>query len=550
MVIAKDQKLLNAIADFKHSPDEKLLLQRLELILEETISEEYNEDRISKHESNEETSIDLINLLELKPLPEVEFKQVLKDIDIHLPFVKKEEKPCVVRHALKDMLAESKNFILHQVKSPTSDDKFSFKNKTVTRQINDIENYPMELKDFVENELIEGNNMHGRKYSKMELLDFNNENRTPLIEIKENKEINSPMFKGRKGKHNESDSEFISTLQLENLFHDYLQKDVKHNEALSTLMSCTSCLRYLNFKSVIKKLSLRRCISKYEFVKSITKLLQTIGFTFDVGNLELGRIYNIINPKNESLKELIGALSVLCSGDIKEKIKISFSFISNNNTNVTIDRLVVYLVSAYKVLLEQNGNTARITSIAPEELAVMTAQQCFDDNNKAYTQTLMIEEFVNWFSSHKRTLIPQVHRSNESKVSIDSYSVNNEGKEAQCNKESQQVIEHCPEPSIYTFRNLGSQPKEAQKQWEQFLTHYYSRYGFYPPLPPTFLGMTGNDNSRILKSAEISQCLFNNKRNNTLSQYKSDKTIFKTYIDNPIRDSRNFRKKIINNSFL
>eukprot|EP00826_Nyctotherus_ovalis_P012534 TRINITY_DN13322_c0_g1_i6.p1 TRINITY_DN13322_c0_g1~~TRINITY_DN13322_c0_g1_i6.p1 ORF type:complete len:294 (+),score=34.13 TRINITY_DN13322_c0_g1_i6:73-954(+) len=258
-----------------------------------------------------------------------------------------------------------------------------------------------------------------------------------------------------------------------------------------------------------------------------------------------GRIYSVVGPKNESLKELVGALSILCSGNIKEKTALSLSLISGRSNGLSLDNLVTYLVSAYKVLLEKSESTVKITNITPEELAVMTAQQCFEDNNKACTQSIAIEEFMAWFSSQTKTLIPQVHRSHPSKASQDSYCIEQFSTpnlqlfndQEPDNENTPQPAQNCPkpshypEPSIYTFRNLCGQPGEMQEQWEQFLIHYYSMYGFYPPPPPALFGV--NNDLETLKSVEASRSLLSDKRNNACTQCRTDKSIFRTYINSP-----------------
>eukprot|EP00826_Nyctotherus_ovalis_P012535 TRINITY_DN13322_c0_g1_i7.p1 TRINITY_DN13322_c0_g1~~TRINITY_DN13322_c0_g1_i7.p1 ORF type:complete len:206 (-),score=16.65 TRINITY_DN13322_c0_g1_i7:53-625(-) len=171
------------------------------------------------------------------------------------------------------------------------------------------------------NELIVDSNLHTRKFSKMQSCgsDHDYPKRFPLIEIPENmKEVGSPIFVREQGKELRSDSssELISTLQIEKIFNEYVQKDIKHNEIASMSISCTSCLRYLPLKDVLNKLSLKKRLPKYEFARSIMEVLKRRGLDFDVGNLELGRIYSVVGPKNESLKELVGALSILCSGTV------------------------------------------------------------------------------------------------------------------------------------------------------------------------------------------------------------------------------------------
>ncbi|CAI5744363.1 unnamed protein product [Peronospora destructor] len=97
--------------------------------------------------------------------------------------------------------------------------------------------------------------------------------------------------------------------------------------------------------------------------------------------------------------ELSSGLSVLCGGSREEKVRAAFSlFDLNKNGFISLDEMVRYLSSVFKVLYETSPGTNEKLGVRPEELAVITAEQRFLEGNLNEDGKLSFDEFVAWYS--------------------------------------------------------------------------------------------------------------------------------------------------------
>ncbi|KAG7395517.1 hypothetical protein PHYBOEH_003657 [Phytophthora boehmeriae] len=97
--------------------------------------------------------------------------------------------------------------------------------------------------------------------------------------------------------------------------------------------------------------------------------------------------------------ELSSGLSVLCGGSREEKVRAAFSLYDLNQDGfISLDEMVRYLTSVFKVLYETNPGTDEKLGVQPEELATITAEQCFLEADLNGDGKLSFDEFVAWYT--------------------------------------------------------------------------------------------------------------------------------------------------------
>lgn len=97
--------------------------------------------------------------------------------------------------------------------------------------------------------------------------------------------------------------------------------------------------------------------------------------------------------------ELCSGLSVLCGGSREEKVRAAFSLYDLNQDGfISLDEMVRYLASVFKVLYETSPGTDEKLGVQPEELATITAEQCFLEADLNEDGKLSFDAFVIWYS--------------------------------------------------------------------------------------------------------------------------------------------------------
>ncbi|CAI5740369.1 unnamed protein product [Peronospora farinosa] len=97
--------------------------------------------------------------------------------------------------------------------------------------------------------------------------------------------------------------------------------------------------------------------------------------------------------------ELSSGLSILCGGSREEKVRAAFSlFDLKKDGFISLDEMVRYLSSVFKVLYETSPGTNEKLGVRPEELAVITAEQCFLEGDSNEDGKVSFDEFVAWYS--------------------------------------------------------------------------------------------------------------------------------------------------------
>mmetsp|Transcript_1932 Transcript_1932/g.4442 ORF Transcript_1932/g.4442 Transcript_1932/m.4442 type:complete len:288 (-) Transcript_1932:478-1341(-) len=107
---------------------------------------------------------------------------------------------------------------------------------------------------------------------------------------------------------------------------------------------------------------------------------------------------NVIDPM-----ELCCGLSMLCQGTEDEKIHAVFDcFDENGDGNITLDEMFKFLASVFRVVLTPTVldtiNSLGVDVQSPEDLASVTALECFKSADLDGNGRLNVEEFKTWFN--------------------------------------------------------------------------------------------------------------------------------------------------------
>jgi len=102
------------------------------------------------------------------------------------------------------------------------------------------------------------------------------------------------------------------------------------------------------------------------------------------------------------MMELICGASLLCTGTEEDKIHAVFNVFDENGDGViSMDEMFKFLTSVFKVVLTPNVmavmNTMGVTVESPEDLASVTALECFKTADLNHDGRLSVDEFKNWF---------------------------------------------------------------------------------------------------------------------------------------------------------
>lgn len=147
-------------------------------------------------------------------------------------------------------------------------------------------------------------------------------------------------------------------------------------------------------------------ISREAFEECFEQLIDE-QFKTDEQHLErlrliLDRLFTIFDSDGNGIVdfcELSSGLSVLCGGSREEKVRSAFALYDLNQDGfISLEEMVQYLTSVFKVLYETSPGTHAKLGVQPEELAVITAEQCFLEADLNHDGRLSFDEFVRWYS--------------------------------------------------------------------------------------------------------------------------------------------------------
>ncbi|DAZ96202.1 TPA: hypothetical protein N0F65_012392 [Lagenidium giganteum] len=118
--------------------------------------------------------------------------------------------------------------------------------------------------------------------------------------------------------------------------------------------------------------------------------------------LVLDRLFTLFDVDGNGVVdfcELSSGLSVLCGGSREQKVRSAFALYDlNQDGYISLDEMTRYLASVFKVLYETTPGTQASLGVSPDELAAVTAEQCFAEADLNHDGRLSFDEFVKWFS--------------------------------------------------------------------------------------------------------------------------------------------------------
>lgn len=115
----------------------------------------------------------------------------------------------------------------------------------------------------------------------------------------------------------------------------------------------------------------------------------------------LSRLFETFDSDNNGkldFSELASGLSILCGGSREDKVQAAFSLFDYNGDGfIDLDEMVMYLSSVFKVAYETQPGTRERMGVPPEELAQLTAAQCFQEADLNHDGRLSWSEFRSWY---------------------------------------------------------------------------------------------------------------------------------------------------------
>jgi Ca2+-binding EF-hand superfamily protein len=156
--------------------------------------------------------------------------------------------------------------------------------------------------------------------------------------------------------------------------------------------------------ATLKALAVDGKLSREQFVAGYEVLLQ--GHSVEVPPKEVqNAVFDLFDRDDNNvvdMMELICGISLLCSGSEDDKIHAVFNvFDENGDGFISMDEMFKFLTSVFKVVLTPNVmgvmNSMGVTVDSPEDLASVTALECFKTADLNHDGKLSVTEFKNWF---------------------------------------------------------------------------------------------------------------------------------------------------------
>jgi len=145
-------------------------------------------------------------------------------------------------------------------------------------------------------------------------------------------------------------------------------------------------------------------LTREEFISAYSGLLAA--HNVDVPSSEVqNAVFDLFDRDDNNIvdmMELICGISLLCSGSEDDKIHAVFNvFDENGDGFISMDEMFKFLTSVFKVVLTPNVmgvlNSMGVTVESAEDLASVTALECFKTADLNHDGKLSVVEFKNWF---------------------------------------------------------------------------------------------------------------------------------------------------------
>lgn len=153
-----------------------------------------------------------------------------------------------------------------------------------------------------------------------------------------------------------------------------------------------------------KSMSSDGTLAREQFLVSYAILLQNHGVEVPGDDVK-NAVFDLFDRDDNGvvdMMELICGASLLCTGSEEDKIHAVFNvFDENGDGDISMDEMFKFLTSVFKVVLTPNVmgvmNSMGVTVESPEDLASVTALECFKTADLNHDGKLSVAEFKTWF---------------------------------------------------------------------------------------------------------------------------------------------------------
>jgi len=150
-------------------------------------------------------------------------------------------------------------------------------------------------------------------------------------------------------------------------------------------------------------------LARDDFLKAYGELLATHDLQMPPEDVQ-SAIFGLFDRDNNGMvdmMELICGISILCGGSEEEKIHAIFNiFDENGDSYISMDEMFKFLSSVFRVVLtpQVKGalSAAGVQVVSAEDVAALTALECFKQADLNHDGKLSLSEFKSWFYSPRQ----------------------------------------------------------------------------------------------------------------------------------------------------
>jgi len=169
----------------------------------------------------------------------------------------------------------------------------------------------------------------------------------------------------------------------------------------------TSGLKYVSVNDALQALKSSAVdgkLTREEFLKAYTVLLQDFNQEKPTDAV-MNAVFDLFDRDDNNvvdMMEVICGVSLLCTGTEEDKIHAVFDIFDENGDGViSMDEMFKFLTSVFKVVLTPNVmavmNSMGVSVESAEDLASVTALECFKTADLNQDGKLSVDEFKQWF---------------------------------------------------------------------------------------------------------------------------------------------------------
>ncbi len=312
-----------------------------------------------------------------------------------------------------------------------------------------------------------------------------------------------------------TESLMASTLQTEELFKEYVGENraapVHPKENTLVELGCETGLRYVALRDLMAECKRAGLINRARFLAAVQAVPSLVGgnqnkkmkmmMTEDQKG-RLRELYDIMarGKADGKPEEFAGGLALLCAvGTVRERVGAA---LESAGACASLGQIVTFLRSLFRLLIAVSPHSTKNANVSEQDLANMTARQCFDDHKIHYDSPLELSQFISWFSAQGRVLAPRCepaeHLAPHQKIEVDVEPVHHPRRHKTTRIAEASVELDVPVPTPYPFDQMYAPPPNfvpwscagtnmpMKTGWpdiqQQFMYWYCATYGLYPQM--------------------------------------------------------------------